>query len=769
MFLGAKCSKFKVYIMKKLLLGDEAIAQGAIDAGLSGVYAYPGTPSTEITEYIQSNPVARQRGIHSTWCTNEKTAMEAALGMSYAGRRAMVCMKHVGMNVCADAFVNAAVTGVKGGLVVVAADDPSMHSSQNEQDSRFYGKFAMVPIVEPSDQQEAYDMVQRAFDLSEQVGLPVLLRIVTRLAHSRASVEVTETPREENPLSPSSGKGWILLPGNARRQYASLIAKQKMIDELRVMIEEQPKDIPQSSFSLGIITCGIGYNYVRECVRDDMPILKVNYYPLPKDAIQQFASSCKQLLIVEDGQPVVEQDVRALLGRDYPIMGRLTGHLPRTGELTPDCVAASLGVSPRQVETPNLVVLRPPQLCPGCGHRDVFTALNQVAAEYPDARIFGDIGCYTLGALPPYESLASCVDMGASITMAKGAADAGLRPSIAVIGDSTFTHSGMTALLDAVNDRSPITVIISDNLTTAMTGGQDSAGTNKFEAICLGLGVEPEHIHVVVPLPKNMEEITRILRKEIAYEGVSVIIPRRECIQTAKRKKRTPSLLPLNGEGVHLSKAEEDASSQIHSILPLEGEQRGVMPFSKSIILSGVGGQGILSIATIIGEAAMKENLYIKQAEVHGMSQRGGDVQSNLRISSQPIASDLIPHGAADVIISMEPMEALRYLPYLSADGWVITSSAPFVNIPNYPPVEDIKAELAKLPHVIYLDIEQLAKDNGVPRSANIILLGAAQQALGIDYDKLEAAVCRVFARKGEAVVEANVKALAIGQQKIHS
>ena len=207
------------------------------------------------------------------------------------------------------------------------------------------------------------------------------------------------------------------------------------------------------------------------------------------------------------------------------------------GELTPDNVAKSLGIQHEVTYAEShLLAPRPPQLCPGCGHRDVYEALNRVAAEYPSARIFGDIGCYTLGALPPYESIASCVDMGASITMAKGAADAGLHPAIAVIGDSTFTHSGMTGLLDAVNSQSPITVIISDNLTTAMTGGQDSAGTNRFEAICLGLGVQPEHVRVVVPLRKNMEEITRIMREEIDYQGVSVIIPRRECVQTAKRK-----------------------------------------------------------------------------------------------------------------------------------------------------------------------------------------------------------------------------------------
>ena len=525
---------------KKLLLGDEAVALGALYAGLSGVYAYPGTPSTEITEYIQQAPLARERGVRSRWCTNEKTAMEAALGMSYAGKRALVCMKHVGMNVCADAFVNAAVTGVKGGLVVVAADDPSMHSSQNEQDSRFYGKFAMVPILEPSDQQDAFDMMADAFALSEALRLPVLLRLVTRLAHSRAAVR-TGSPLPQKPLSPDDERTrWVLLPGNAKRQYASLVARQPEIATCAEQSGYNRLEIPaQASGDLGVIAVGIAYNYVREVLPAGVPVLKLSQYPVPARQVRDLAARCGSLLVVEDGQPFVEEGIRALLGADYPVRGRLTGDLPRTGELTPDCVAAALGVAGAQPLPPAVHLSpRPPQLCQGCGHRDVYAALNRVAAEFPGARIFGDIGCYTLGALPPFRAIDSCVDMGASITMAKGAADAGLRPAIAVIGDSTFTHSGMTGLLDAVNDHAAITVIISDNLTTAMTGGQDSAGTHKFEAICLALGVEREHLHVVVPLPKNLEEITRILREEIAYEGVSVIIPQRECMQTLGRKMR---------------------------------------------------------------------------------------------------------------------------------------------------------------------------------------------------------------------------------------
>ena len=525
---------------KLLLLGDQAIALGAIHAGISGVYAYPGTPSTEITEYIQDSPLAKERGLHSSWCTNEKTAMEAALGVSYMGKRALVCMKHVGMNVCADAFVNSAITGVNGGLVVLAADDPTMHSSQNEQDSRFYGKFAMVPILEPSSQQEAYDMMAYAYELSEREKLPVLMRIVTRLAHSRAAVqvkaefsEVTCTGRKSVPAD------WVLLPANARRRYLEVVSAQPQLLALSESSPYNKSELGKNIAERGIVACGIGYNYVMENYPAGCPwpIVKVSQYPLPIEQLTCLADSCKEILVVEDGQPFVEEQLKGLLPTKYIVKGRLSGDLPRTGELTPDSVKAALGIPGAEVyATAQNVVPRPPALCVGCGHRDVYDALNKVAAEYPDAKIFGDIGCYTLGALPPFRALNSCVDMGASITMAKGAADAGQFPAIAIIGDSTFTHSGMTGLLDAVNDKANIVVVISDNLTTAMTGGQDSAGTNKFEAICLGLGVEPEHVRVVVPLPKNMEEITRIIREEIEYKGVSVIIPRRECIQTLNRK-----------------------------------------------------------------------------------------------------------------------------------------------------------------------------------------------------------------------------------------
>ena len=527
--------------MKKLLLGDEAIAQAAIDAGLSGVYAYPGTPSTEITEYIQNSPAAKERNIHRRWSVNEKTAMEEALGMSFMGKRALVCMKHVGLNVCADPFINSAMTGTNGGLIVLVADDPSMHSSQNEQDSRFYAKFAMIPCLEPSSQQEAYDMVHFAFDYSERMHLPVLMRVTTRMAHSRAVVEIADKPKDQNAMNyEAKAADWVLLPAMARRRNDIVTAQQKDL-ETDAVESRFNSYTDAADHSLGIITGGIGINYLNECYPDGCPypVLKISHYPLPKDLMRRMTRECDAVMVIEEGQPFIEDILNGVMPGDAVIKGKFTGDLPRTGELNPDIVKKALGVKTGECYAPSEnIVPRPPALCQGCGHRDVYAALNEVLEDYPNARVFGDIGCYTLGALPPYKALNSTVDMGASITMAKGASDAGQWPAVAVIGDSTFTHSGITGLLDAINENADITVIISDNLTTAMTGGQDSAGTNKLEAICRGLGLDAAHLKTVVPLPKNMAEIKQILRDEIEYHGTSVIIPCRECMQTLQRHLR---------------------------------------------------------------------------------------------------------------------------------------------------------------------------------------------------------------------------------------
>ena len=536
-------------MQKLLLLGDEAIAQGAIDAGLSGVYAYPGTPSTEITEYIQSSEEAREKNIHRDWSTNEKTAMESALGMSYAGKRAMVCMKHVGLNVAADAFMNSAITGVNGGLIVVSADDPSMHSSQNEQDSRFYAKFAMIPVLEPTTQQEAYDMMSSAFALSEKFNVPVMVRITTRLAHSRSAVEIKEKIEENSLHLPQNPVQFVLLPSIARKNYKALLGVQVSLEI----------DSEQSVFnnyydgndkSLGIIATGITYNYLMEnyCkTKIPYPVLKISQYPIPRQQVNKLLNECKSVLVLEEGAPIIEEMLKGYQEKGTPIKGRLSGLLPRDGELNPNIIGKALGIDTKEGQAiPEIVENRPPELCQGCGHRDAYTALNEALSEYGKGRVFSDIGCYTLGALPPFNAINSCVDMGASITMAKGAADAGLIPSVAVIGDSTFAHSGITGLIDAVIENSPITIMISDNFTTGMTGGQDSHALGKIEDICKGVGVHPDHIRVMKPLRKNHDEMVRIMKEELAYQGVSVIIPRRQCIQTMKNKKLAEQLKVLN-------------------------------------------------------------------------------------------------------------------------------------------------------------------------------------------------------------------------------
>lgn len=531
---------------KQLLLGDEALALGALHAGLSGAYAYPGTPSTEILEYVQKNPITRERNIHSHWSSNEKTAVEEALGMSFAGKRSMVSMKHVGLNVAADAFVNSAMTGANGGMFVIAADDPSMHSSQNEQDSRFYADFAFIPALEPSNQQECYDMAEYGFQLSERYGIPVMIRLVTRLSHSRAVVEVSEEAAPQNKIHfPDNKEQWVLMPVNSKRRYKQLI---KDNDMLRQESEKSPFNVYRdgNDKSMGIIASGIAYNYLNELFPNGcpFPVLKISQYPLPVELINSLVADTDSIFVIEEGQPFIETRLRGILDRGGKIYGKLTGQLPRTGELTPDSVREGfLSIRPElaelkleKVNAPSQIVMpRPPALCQGCGHRDVYAALNDALKDYEFPKVFGDIGCYTLGYLAPFNAIDTCLDMGASVTMAKGAADAGVHPAVAIIGDSTFTHSGMTGLLDAINENTPMTLIISDNLTTGMTGGQDSQGTGKLEDICRGLGADPAHVRTIDSLPKLHEEMKQLFKEEFDYPGLSVIISRRECIQTARR------------------------------------------------------------------------------------------------------------------------------------------------------------------------------------------------------------------------------------------
>lgn len=527
---------------KMLLMGDEAIAQGAMDAGASGFYAYPGTPSTEIMEYVQHSKLAAEKNIHRTWSANEKTAVEGALGMSYAGKRSMAMMKHVGLNVAMDPFVNSGITGANGGCIVTVADDPSMHSSQDEQDSRILGKFALMPILEPADQQEAYDMTFYGYEISEKYKVPVMMRLTTRLAHSRAGVEVREPLSQNEMKLPEDKRQFVLLPAIARKRYKMLLENQN-----HFMNESETSGwnryIDGTDRSRGIIACGLAYNYLMENYPDGCPhpVIKLSQYPAPKAMIKKLVEECAEVLVLEDGMPMVETDLRGLLDRDVKVKGRITGELPRDGELNPNIVAKALGLNDVEGDpVPEIVAPRPPKMCTGCGHIDMYNAINAtIKDKYGDGHVFSDIGCYTLGALPPFQAINSCVDMGASITMAKGAADAGLFPAAAVIGDSTFTHSGMTGLLDAVIENSNIVVFIADNSTTGMTGGQKSHAVGRVEQIVKGLGVHPDHIRLINPVRKNHEEFVKIINEELDYNGVSVILPQRECMQTLRKKTQS--------------------------------------------------------------------------------------------------------------------------------------------------------------------------------------------------------------------------------------
>jgi indolepyruvate ferredoxin oxidoreductase alpha subunit len=527
---------------RQILLGDEAVALGAVHAGLSAGYSYPGTPASEIMEYLVRLS-GEAKGFVAVWSVNEKVAYEEALGASFAGKRALVSFKHVGLNVAADPFMNSAITGANGGLLVVSADDPGMHSSQNEQDSRYYVQFAQVLGYEPSDHQEAYDMAREAFDVSERFGLPVLMRLVTRLSHSRSAVETREA-RPQNELKKGAAKDWILLPVNARRRFAQLLDRQAEMVGFSDGSPFNRLELNPADRSFGVIASGVAYNYFREAMAgaaSTPSFLKVSTYPLPEGLIRKLVGHVETVLVLEDGYPFIERQLKGLFGVvGKTVLGKTSGTLPASGELSPDIVRRALGRGdlPALAATGLPLSGRPPQLCVGCPHADTFKALNKALEGVAGANVFSDIGCYTLGALPPYSAIHSCVCMGASVSMARGAADVGLYPAVSVIGDSTFAHSGITPLLGAACADADMTVIILDNATTAMTGGQPSCGSGeRLLRIIEGLGVAPDHLRTIEPLPKNHDTNVRVIREEIGHHGLSVIVAVRECVQEQRKKR----------------------------------------------------------------------------------------------------------------------------------------------------------------------------------------------------------------------------------------
>lgn len=538
---------------RETMMGDEAIALGAVHAGLGGAFAYPGTPSTEIMETLQEFVKRQAEGkldgvknaFTAQWCANEKTAYESALGSSFAGKRSMVSMKHVGLNVAADPFINSALIRINGGLVVVVADDPGMHSSQDEQDSRWLADFARVPCFEPADPQQAYDMTREAFELSEKIEAPVMIRITTRLAHSRSLVETSAAKAQKAIQKPKVTKDWILMPANARRRWHEVLGKQPELQAMSSSSSWNPLSLKGEK--LGVITTGLARQYWLEnadeyaAAKGEIAHLHIGFYPMPEASIRKLYDACDEILVIEEGYPYVERQLRGIVAPGKKIMGKETGEIPYEGELSPDLVRKALGLPERkglavkELSPPG----RPPQLCMGCPHADSYGALKEALKDYSQHAVLSDIGCYTLGALPPYNAIEATVDMGASIGMARGAASVGLRPTVAVIGDSTFYHSGLSNLIDAVSHNTNMTVLILDNDTTGMTGAQPTIlPSSRLEPVLKGVGVHPDHIKVIRAHKNEHEKNVAIIKAELAHEGPSVVVMVRECLEALKKARK---------------------------------------------------------------------------------------------------------------------------------------------------------------------------------------------------------------------------------------
>ncbi len=522
------------------LMGNEAIARGVWEAGAKVGSAYPGTPSTEILESLGEFPA---EDVDAQWATNEKVSIDVAIGASFAGVRAMCAMKHVGLNVASDSLMSQTYIGVNAGLVLVVCDDPGMHSSQNEQDTRVFGQFAMVPVLEPSDAQEAKDFTKRAFELSEQFDTPVIVRSTTRLSHCRSPVHLGE--REEHASIgfkdiPSKN---VTLPAHARVRHPLVLER-----ELKIQEYLNTSDLirwERGSTEVGVITLSTCYTYVREVV-PGASILKLGVsYPLAQDVVRRFCDSVDRVVVVEELEPVIERELR-IMG----IAAEGKAFFPRIGEFSPEVLRAGFhkaGIIKDLPKTHSIEiagVARPPVLCAGCSHIGTFMAMRAI-----NARVMGDIGCYTLGAIEPLKAIDTCVAMGASIGVAVGMAKGGAtdRPVVATIGDSTFLHAGIPPLIDAVYNKANITVLLLDNQTVAMTGGQDNPGTGRtlrgeqthrldFEQLVRAVGVK----WVKSVDSYNLASLYQACREAAQYNGVAVVISNRPCVLDPVKIKGTP-------------------------------------------------------------------------------------------------------------------------------------------------------------------------------------------------------------------------------------
>jgi len=512
--------------MKKLLLGNAAVARGAYEAGVNVVASYPGTPSTEITEEI-----VKFDNIYAEWSPNEKVAGEVAIGASIAGARAMSCMKHVGLNVMADPVFTASYTGVNGGLVFCVADDPGMHSSQNEQDSRHYAKASKIMMLEPADSSECKEFTRLAFSLSEEFDTPVFIRLSTRVSHSQSLVELKE--RENIELKPyeKNIQKFVMMPANAIRRHVVVEERIKALESFAECTELNKIETNRSK--IGVISSGIAYMYAKEALGDKVDYLKLGMvYPMPTKKLTDFAKKHKKLYVIEELDPIIENHLKSL---GIKVIGKDAFTL--LGEYTPAMIKkVVLGINaPKCAEISETIPVRPPVMCAGCPHRGTFYVLKKLGLV-----VSGDIGCYTLGAVAPLQSVDTTICMGASVSAAHGMAKARgaefNKKLVSVIGDSTFMHSGITGLIDIVYNKGNNTVIILDNSITGMTGHQENPTTGRtirgeetkqvdLIKLCQAVGID----HVVVADPFDVKEFERVVKEEVERDEPSVIIAQRPC------------------------------------------------------------------------------------------------------------------------------------------------------------------------------------------------------------------------------------------------
>ncbi len=542
---------------KMVLLGNEAIARGALEAGMYMSASYPGTPSSEIGDTLSK--IAKEAGIHFEYSVNEKVAMETVAAAASSGVRSMTQMKHVGLNVASDAFMTAVYTGVRAGLVVVTADDPSMHSSQNEQDNRIYSKISGVPMLEPCNPQEAKEMTKKAFDISEELELPVLLRTTTRISHVRGVVEFDDRkePKKDGHFDKDPFR-FVTIPAVARKQHAILLEKEKKATE---MANNSEFNRITGSGKIGFLTSGAAFNYLMEEVEDlgiDYKILKLGFtHPFPSGLFKEFIKDIEMLIVVEELEPYLEEYayVHSKMHRpEMPIYGKYTGHFPRLYEYNPDvvrkglCSVLGMEYGERKPEYENVELPnRPPALCPGCPHRATYYAARKVFMKNPDKVVYPtDIGCYTLGIQPPYELADYLLCMGSSIGSSSGFAEVTDQLPVAFIGDSTFFHSGIPALINAIYNRKKIIYVILDNSTTAMTGHQPNPGMGRdgmgdiapvisIENVVKGCGVE--WLRTIDSY--DLDGMEKAFREAAEYDGVAVLISKHPCaLLEAAQKKR---------------------------------------------------------------------------------------------------------------------------------------------------------------------------------------------------------------------------------------